>query len=259
MESHNVGSSLRSRSENKRTVGQKPHLGSTMSAKTDITAPRSQKLPMVHLHTHEHDCDRNIEQVSENHDCAHQLGIGRREFVLAGGPIVSALLSGCWGGQSDDGQVADPVSLAGTRQCDVCGMVISEHPGPTGQIFYQENTPETHGNPAWFDSPKACLLPYYFEQQHRDWTAEVVYVTDYSKVDYEISEREGTKYIETATAPETFSKAEDVVFVIESEVHGAMGPDFIPFSDEDDGDSFANEFGGQTLTMDDITPELLSR
>lgn len=214
---------------------------------------------MRHAHSHRHGPRRQTEHVAALEATDSAPWIGRREFLLAGSVLGTGVLAGCSGGESKDGGSLDPVSLAESRECDVCGMVISEHPGPNGQIYYRENSPETHDNPAWFDSPKACLFPYYFERQQRDWTAEVVYVTDYSTVDYEISDVEGQQYIQTATGPETFSDAADVVFVIGSEVHGAMGPDFIPFSEASDGSAFADEYGGETVTMEEITPETLAR
>lgn len=136
-------------------------------------------------------------------------------------------------------------------------MVISEHSGPTGQIFYQEHTPDGHDNPAMFDSIRSCLLPYYFDHQRSDWSPEAIYVTDYSVVDYEISSVKDKPYIEKATAPETFSEATDVVFVVESEVHGAMGPDFVPFSKSADADTFVDEYGGRTLSWEEMEPVLL--
>jgi nitrous oxide reductase accessory protein NosL len=184
--------------------------------------------------------------------------VTRRRVLVAGGVAGVATLAGCETGQTADGEPPDPLSLAGGKQCDVCGMVISEHPGPTGQIFYREHSPDQHDNPAWFDSLKACLFPYYFEHRRLDWTAAVVYVTDYSAVDYEVSDVEGQKYIEVATAAETFVDAEDAVFAVDSDVHGAMGPDFVPFSDGDDAEAFVREHGGRTLSFDEIAPETLS-
>ncbi|WP_158601205.1 nitrous oxide reductase accessory protein NosL [Haloplanus aerogenes] len=214
---------------------------------------------MNHSHTQRHDHDQGRKHSTASEDDARHDRIGRREFLLAGGAAGTALLAGCSGGQSNGGPPPDPVPISENAECDVCGMVISEHPGPNGQIFYRENSPERHDNPARFDSTKACLFPYYFEHEQRGWTAEAVYVTDYSRIDYEISVVEGQQYIQTAMAPETFSNAADVVFVVGSDVHGAMGADFIPFSDADEGTAFADEFGGRTVTMDDITPKMLGR
>jgi copper chaperone NosL len=211
---------------------------------------------MRHPHTQRNDKVSGIDNAKP--DKTNRLSrISRREFFLVGGAACAGLLAGCSGDRSTERTISEPISLAANRECDVCGMVISEHPGPSGQIFYRNNSPEGHDNPARFDSPKACMFPYYFEREQRDWTAEAVYVTDYSKVEYEISSVEEQRYIQTATAPETFSNAEDVVFVVGSKVHGAMGPDFIPFSEEKDSSAFADEFGGRTVTTDEITLEML--
>jgi copper chaperone NosL len=185
--------------------------------------------------------------------CRH---LGRREFVLAGGAAGLTALAGCMGEQPTP-RPPDPVALGGTKQCEVCGMVIDEHPGPTGQIFYRDHTPSPHENPAWFDALQACLFPYYFEHERRGWRADGVYVTDYSVVDYEVRTVEGQQYITVATAPESFAAAGEVTFVARSDVHGAMGPDFHPFSVAGDAEAFADEYGGETMTMEDITPETL--
>lgn len=212
-----------------------------------------------HTDARRDDHSRESERIQTAEDSGSDRRIGRRRFVLTGSAVGTGLLAGCSGGQSNGGGQPDPIPLDEHRECDVCGMVISEHPGPNGQIFYRENSPENHDNPARFDSTKACLFPYYFEHEQRGWTPTAVYVTDYSQIDYEISTAGGRTYIETATGSEMFANADDVVFVVGSEVHGAMGPDFIPFSDEDDGRSFTDEFGGRIVRMDDITPEMLSR
>lgn len=188
-------------------------------------------------------------------DCGR---LTRRRFVAASGAAGVAALAGCAGGKSDDGPAPDAVSLADGKQCDVCGMVIGEHAGPNGQLFYREHAPEAHDAPAWFDSLKGCLFPYYFEREQRDWDARAVYVTDYSAFDYEVSRTEGRTYIETATAPETFARADEVTLVVDSGVEGAMGPDFVPFSDDGDAESFRSAYGGRLVAFGDVTPEMLA-
>ena len=214
--------------------------------------------------TDPHDTDPHDDHRATDHRAAtrpgHNRRVGRREVLLGGAALGTGLLAGCSGGsETTDEAPPDPVSLGDTETCDVCGMVISEHPGPNGQIFYREAEPSSGGNPVRFDSPKACLFPYYFEHDRRGWTAEVVYVTDYSRVDYEITAVDGRRYIGTATAPSTFADARDTVFVVGSEVDGAMGPDFVPFSEASDAATFVDEFGGRTVARDDVTPSLLGR
>lgn len=138
-------------------------------------------------------------------------------------------------------------------------MVIEEHPGPNGQIFYRDHAPETHDNPAWFESLRGCLFPYYFEKERLDWAVDAIYVTDYSSIDYEISESGGDRFISSDTEPGTFADATELTFVVGSSVNGSMGPEFIPFSDDGDAETFVEEHGGELVTFDDIDPELLER
>lgn len=189
----------------------------------------------------------------------HRRTIRRRDYLYGIGTVGSTALTGCLHSESANGETPDPVSLGGTKQCDVCGMTIAAHPGPTGQIFYRDQTPRGHDNPAVFDSVRSCLFTYYFEHRRRDWTAEVVYVSDYSAIDYELSETEGQLYIESVTAADYFVDADSVVFVIDSDVHGAMERAFVPFSNADDAAAFAETHGGRTVSMDDVTPALILR
>lgn len=137
-------------------------------------------------------------------------------------------------------------------------MVIADHPGPNGQIFYRNHTPEGHDNPAWFDSVKE-LFSYRFEKQRFDWEAEVVYATDYSTVDYSLTTERGTTYISSPVEPASFADASDLVFVVGSEVHGAMGPDLIPFSARADATAFSDEHGGEVVNYADVDAGTLER
>lgn len=185
--------------------------------------------------------------------------LGRRDYLVGAVAVGATVLTGCLQSQSTEGETPNPVSLDGGTQCDVCGMTIADHPGPTGQIFYRDHSPSGHDNPAVFDSVRSCLFSFYFEHERKDWTASVVYVSDYSQVDYDISEIEGNRYIDAVTAAEYYVDAETVEFVVESEIHGAMGTAFVPFSDTDDAEAFVENYGGRTVRMEDITPALIGQ
>jgi len=157
----------------------------------------------------------------------------------------------------DGGSTPAAVSVAGRASCDVCGMVISKHPGPNGQIFYADHDPQDHDAPFRFDSLKACAFDHYFRKQRGDWSVEAFYVTDYSSVDYSVSEEGGKAFISGHENPESFATAKSVSYVVDADVYGAMGRDFVPFSDEDDASSFAEEYGGTVVPFADITPATL--
>lgn len=193
---------------------------------------------------------------THDHERETTSGTTRRATLSAAAGGVAAAVAGCLG----DGTTApDPISLAGSLQCDVCGMVIGKHPGPNGQVFFAENGPEGHDPPARFDSLKQCLFPYLMEREQLGWDPTAVYVTDYSAVDYDVTTDGGKTFISSHTTPESFALANDRYFVVESDVEGAMGPDFLPFSDEADARSFSDEYGGEVLRFDEIDESVVGK
>jgi copper chaperone NosL len=180
----------------------------------------------------------------------------RRQVLFAGGTVLAASLAGCSG--DTDESPPEPVTLAAGLTCDVCGMVVADHPGPIGEIFYADTSPSGHDNPARFDSLRGCLFPYYFEHERNDWMATAVYVTDYSKVDATVADRDGDTFISSHTGATSFTDATEAVFVVGSGVQGAMGPDIIPFGQAAEADDFVADQGGEVLSFDEITPATLS-
>jgi nitrous oxide reductase accessory protein NosL len=74
-----------------------------------------------------------------------------------------------------------------------------------------------------------------------------------------VSTGDGTSYISSTTTAASLSPLADLVYVVESEVEGAMGPDFVPFGVESDAESFASEYGGSVVAFEEITPALTGR
>ncbi|WP_207586722.1 nitrous oxide reductase accessory protein NosL [Halomontanus rarus] len=180
----------------------------------------------------------------------------RRRFLFGVAIASTAGLAGCLGGERDerDGTTSadpDPIALTGGLACDACGMVIEEHYGPAGQAVYADGRPEGREGPARFDSV-AELLVSLEEADARGWETHAVFVTDYSRVDYELDVRDGTPYVSTHAEADAFADVQEVHFVVDSDVHGAMGPDSVPFTDPEDADSFADEHGGTVLEWDEL-------
>lgn len=184
-------------------------------------------------------------------------GIGRRRFLGAIGSAGLAVVAGCTGRAHEAAETPEPVSLGGGKQDDQGGMIIGEHFGPNGQLFYRDHEPAGHDNPAWFHTLAHGLFPYYFEHERRSWEAEAVYVTDYSQVDYTVTEAQGQQFISSHVAPETFGAASAMQYVSGSDVHGGMGPELIPFGEPADAQAFRAEHGGALLAFEDITEESL--
>ncbi|WP_340099855.1 nitrous oxide reductase accessory protein NosL [Salinibaculum salinum] len=213
-------------------------------------------------------CDRHSSRVCERHEAtSRQRDIGgrgaseaalTRRTVLAGSAAVALGLSGCLGSDGDDGgDVPEPISLTQDDQCEVCGMVIPNHPGPNAQIFYADQTPTGHPNPAHFCSTWEAFQ-YDFERQNEGWNRDVFYVTDYSSVDYELTTDAGDTLISTHVEADAFVDAAGVTFVAGSEVKGAMGRDLIGFSDQADAEDFQSEYGGTVVAFEDVTESTIA-
>jgi len=194
-------------------------------------------------------CDGNVDSHCDGGGVRH--GCTRRRVLSAAATSGVLSMAGCLSGPSPD-----PVTLGSDDVCDVCGMIIPQHPGPTTQVFYRNNDPSGHDNPARFDSTWEAFQ-YDFERRDRGWTRAAFYVTDYSSVDYEIRTDAGTTFISTHPEAAAFTDASAVTFVVGSSVEGAMGRDLIAFSSDDDATAFADEYGGSTTQFEDVTRSMI--
>lgn len=172
----------------------------------------------------------------------------RRRTLLA---TTALALAGCLGEDDEPVEAPDPVSLDEGQTCDSCGMVIEEHPGPNGEIFYEGDRPEGRDGPAWFCAIQ-CLNTYHAEKTRLGWEPIVTYVTDYSSVDYEITDREEGQYISSHPEADAFADADGVQVVTDTSVEGAMGFTPVPFSVSEDAEAFADEFDGTVVEWDAV-------
>ena len=213
--------------------------------------------------TTEQSCEHGPESTHGHLDGGVRRGVTRRRFVglLATGSALT--LAGCSElGGSDGGTTAedvpDAVTLTTDDACEICNMIIPNHPGPSTEIFYPGEEPSGHENPARFDSTWEAFQ-YDFRRQDRGWERAVMYVTDYSGVDYRLFEEQGDTMLSTHPEADAFVRASEVTFVAGSEVKGAMGKDLIAFSSDEDANSFSEEHGGTLVTVDEVTPELIAQ
>lgn len=176
-----------------------------------------------------------------------------RRRVLAGVTSLVAL-AGCQSTTNSTG----PVTIEAGQNCDQCGMVISQHPGPAGQTYYQNNTPTGHDEPARFCST-TCTYRHRFENETRGWTPATTFLTDYSAVDYDVRTDGNATVLSRHLDASAFTDTSELTVVANADVEGAMGAALVPFSDRSDADAFAAEYGGQTLSAEDISRELVSR
>lgn len=182
--------------------------------------------------------------------------VTRRGFLATSALSVASVsaVSGCLGGTRTE---HEPVGLDDGSTCDMCGMVIEDHPGPVAQTFYAGDVPDDSDEPAKFCSV-SDMYRYHFEevQGSNDDVVPVIarFVTDYSSVDYTVDD-EG--YISSHPEREAFAHTDDVLYAVDTGVLGAMGSALVPFSSTDEATEFAEERGGETLQPGSVTADIL--
>lgn len=174
----------------------------------------------------------------------------RRRVLLGTTTVAGFVLAGCLGSEETE-ESFEPLALDEGQRCFVCGMVIEEHFGPAGQLFYADDKPEDHDGPVWFDS-LVELENYHREHAQLGWELRDAFVTDYSTTQYEIITQDDERYISSHVDEEYFADATNLSYVVDSSVNGAMGPDYIPFSVKDDAVEFVDEYGGVISAWDEL-------
>ena len=130
-----------------------------------------------------------------------------------------------------------PVEFTAATSCQLDGMLLTDYPGPKGQIHYAgEEEP-------WFycdtlEVLNTLLLP----EQIRKVNA--VYVQDMAQTDWD-------------NPKGAWIDARAAIYVQGSRRKGSMGATLGTFSREEDAQKFAAEFGGKVLRMAEITPDMI--
>ncbi|OYR50891.1 nitrous oxide reductase accessory protein NosL [Halorubrum sp. Ea1] len=171
----------------------------------------------------------------------------RRRLLSGVGAGIALAAAGCLGEESAS---ITPISLDGERACDQCGMIIEDHPGPVGQVHFEDDEPEG-GRPGQFCS-STCTYTYRFDAEDAGRTPLATFLTDYSLVEQEVFEEGSDVMFSSHVESEAFSRTTDLTVVARSEVVGAMGPELIPFSEEADVTAFVDEYGGEPMPATDV-------
>jgi len=145
---------------------------------------------------------------------------------------VLAVLAGC---SKQDAQV---VPAAHTLTADAtghyCGMLLSEHAGPKGQILLTGQDA-----PVWFSSVRDTLTFLALPEEAK--TIAAVYVTDMAKAPS--WEQPGA---------DNWVLATNAVFVVGSDRQGGMGgAEAVPFSSEAAAQAFVGQHHGRIVHFDE--------
>ncbi|UVO18852.1 nitrous oxide reductase accessory protein NosL [Stutzerimonas stutzeri] len=133
-------------------------------------------------------------------------------------------------------QTLDPVAFHENDECHVCGMVISDFPGPKGQAVEK-------GGVKKFCST-AEMLGWWLQPENKLLDAKL-YVHDMGKSQWEHPD---DAYLIDATS---------AYYVIGTSLKGAMGASLATFSDEAAAQKLAAEHGGRVLRFEQIDQALL--
>jgi len=116
-----------------------------------------------------------------------------------------------------------------------CGMNLTEHAGPKGQIILASRK-----EPVWFSSARDALSFTMLPEEPKDIRA--IYVSDMAKA-ASWEDPGAVNWVE----------ARNAFFVIDSGRKGGMGaPETVPFSDHVAAEKFAAEHGGRVVSFAEL-------
>lgn len=159
----------------------------------------------------------------------------RRAFLILG--VAGGLAAGAalWWRNAASPPPPPPRPIPPGAVAEFCGMLLSEHDGPKGQIFLRGET-----EPHWFASVRDALV--YLRLPETPKNIAAVYVTDLAR-----SEGNGTAQ---GTA---WVAADQAFYVIESRRLGGMRlAEAFPFSDPAAARRFAEANGGRVVRLAEI-------
>lgn len=160
----------------------------------------------------------------------HRIGAGA-VFAL----LLGLGLAGC-GEKEEVRQSLEPVAFHSSDECHVCGMIISDFPGPKGQAVEK-------GGVKKFCST-AEMLGWWLQPENRLLEARL-YVHDMGR---SVWEHPDDGHLIDATS---------AYYVVGTTLKGAMGASLASFAQEQDAQALASMHGGRVLRFDEIDQALL--
>ncbi|RFA25765.1 hypothetical protein CAI21_18550 [Alkalilimnicola ehrlichii] len=161
----------------------------------------------------------------------------RRRLLIGLGVASLISVTGC--GRRDESDLScSPSPIDSGHDCAVCGMFVSHHPGPKGQVCLRHNRGQlnfcsTRDLFAWLLQPEASAQ------------VAAVYVHDMAKTDW------------ASPSDSAFIDAKSAYFVVGHGRTGAMGATLAPFGQLADAEAFVAEHGGRVLSYSDIDLDTL--
>ncbi|QOR37169.1 nitrous oxide reductase accessory protein NosL [Billgrantia diversa] len=159
-------------------------------------------------------------------------------FLLLPLLLLSLLLAGC--GESEPVALAAAEPIESGDSCHVCGMLISEHPGPKGEAFLDKQ-----GSALKFCSTAELFT--FLRQPENETRLSHAYVHDVAAAPWATPD------------DEAFVLASEAWYVAGHDQRGSMGHTLASFKQQSDAETFRAEHGGELYAYADIDLELLAR
>jgi len=133
-----------------------------------------------------------------------------------------------------------PQEISADATAQFCGMLLSEHAGPKGQIFLRDSA-----RPLWFASVRDALAFTRMPEMPR--TIVAIYVNDMGKANSWDQPEKGT-----------WVEARRALYVIGSRRRSGMDTDeAVPFGGAEAARRFVAENGGRIVSFADIPPSYI--
>jgi len=148
------------------------------------------------------------------------------------------LLAAC--GRGEVAEVPKPQEISDGAVGHFCGMGLTEHPGPKGQIFVGGAK-----EPVWFASVREVFAFTLLPEEPKNITA--IYVTDMGKArNWQMPE------------PGTWIDARQAYYVIASNRHAGMGGDeAVPFGEQPQAQRFVAAHGGRIVRFAEMPEDFV--
>lgn len=133
------------------------------------------------------------------------------------------------------------VAMESADECHLCGMLITRFDGPKGEVFRKETGEQVFKFCSTLD-----MFSYYLDPENKRNVAQM-FVHDMSKMPWGSDSIDDNYFIDAKAA----------WYVAGSKKTGAMGQTLASFSQQNDAQAFAKEFGGKVLSFTDISYDVL--
>ncbi len=158
-----------------------------------------------------------------------------RSTAIAGALLLAALGASVLIPHGTPPAPPAPQEITASSSAQFCGMLLSEHAGPKGQVFLRSST-----KPLWFASIRDMIAFLRLPDMPKD--VIVVYVTDM-----------GRATDEAHPAPGSWIDAHHAFYVIGStQLSGMNTVEAMPFADAEAAQRFSAAHGGRVVSFADI-------